>query len=129
MCTSDDVGCTNSTLNKCCFNVTMEECNKCNINNISVSVTIVLAVLGSLVAIGLAIMVYRIIQKPVTRAEIRKLYSIDVERDSFINDDMEASLIETSTDTVIVNSNILDHGVLYLKKSGQDYETFDGTCV
>ena len=75
-------------------------------------------------------MVYRLIRKPESRADIRKLYSVDVEADSFMNDDLEVSLIETSADTSndgisnVRNHAFLDRSVLYVRTL-QDYETSD----
>ena len=141
-----------TTILSCCFDTVVSEtfdtisCRDCDnptttttTDSTTVTIIIILAVVVAVVAFGLAVLVYRVVQKPVTRAEIRKLYSIDVDGDSFIGDDLERSLIDPRSihgnginekGYVIANvsTNSIDGSVIYMKKSCHDYDSFgEGT--
>lgn len=95
-----------------------------------VTTIIIVAVLGGLIAIGLIIVVLRIVRKKDSRDEIRKLYSIDVEADHYMNDDLDVALIEAPavrTDGVIstVTTNAFSEKSVLYTRTLQDYETSD----
>ena len=126
---------TDNSTTACCYAAVaqaLDACRDCssNTSNISATIIIVLAVVGSIVALGLAALVYRMVRKPVTRAEMRKLYSIDVDHDAFIGDDLERSLIDPDASDmksyVIANvsTNDITGSVIYLKKSCNEYDSF-----